>query len=383
MKRILLKLTTDQKLLINKWFDVTRVVYNHALHAVESQRVPCKLQDLRNAFVKKGCPFLQKHTWAEENVPFDVRDEAIRDLCKAYKSNFAKLRAGYNTHFKIKFQRKRGGYGSMSFLKKHWGAKDRTYFKRTLKQWTGSEAGTRIGSREPIPNMDHDGRIIKENGRYYLIVTNTREYTPSSENQRIGEHGHSVVAIDPGVRTFLTCYDPSGAVVEVGKDSITKLEQLRQRMQALRQKAKSAPRPIKRRIHQSANRLSAQMRNLVDSVHYSVSKWLAQTYVVILLPKMDVPQLVKKEGRKLNRKGASNLLAWRHSKFYERLQYQCHRYGSRIVDCTEEYTSKTCGQCGQINASLGSSKTFMCPCGFHIDRDFNGARNILLKALNN
>jgi Helix-turn-helix domain. len=168
MKRILLKLTTDQKLLINKWFDVTRVVYNHALHAVESQRVPCKLQDLRNAFVKKGCPFLQKHTWAEENVPFDVRDEAVRDLYKAYKSNFAKLRAGHNTHFKIKFQRKRGGYGSMSFLKKHWGAKDRTYFKRTLKQWTGSEAGTRIGSCEPIPNMEHDGRIIK--GKRTLLL---------------------------------------------------------------------------------------------------------------------------------------------------------------------------------------------------------------------
>ena len=33
-----------------------------------------------------------------------------------------------------------------------------------------------------------------------------------------------------------------------------------------------------------------------------------------------------------------------------------------------------------INKNLGSSKTFQCPsCGATIDRDVNGARNVLLK----
>jgi putative transposase len=46
------------------------------------------------------------------------------------------------------------------------------------------------------------------------------------------------------------------------------------------------------------------------------------------------------------------------------------------------YTSKTCGCCGKINKSLGSKKTFACPnCKFTIDRDINGARNIMLKVL--
>jgi putative transposase len=50
--------------------------------------------------------------------------------------------------------------------------------------------------------------------------------------------------------------------------------------------------------------------------------------------------------------------------------------------CSEEYTSKTCECCKKINKSLGSKKTFICPnCKFTIDRDINGARNIMLKVL--
>ena len=51
-----------------------------------------------------------------------------------------------------------------------------------------------------------------------------------------------------------------------------------------------------------------------------------------------------------------------------------------ILICTEEYTSKACGSCGVINKNLGSSKTFQYPsCGATIDRDVNGACNVLLK----
>ena len=54
----------------------------------------------------------------------------------------------------------------------------------------------------------------------------------------------------------------------------------------------------------------------------------------------------------------------------------------RVKLCTEEYTSVTCGQCGALNKGLGTSKDFLCPaCGEACDRDANGARNILLKAL--
>ena len=54
----------------------------------------------------------------------------------------------------------------------------------------------------------------------------------------------------------------------------------------------------------------------------------------------------------------------------------------QVVICTEEYTSKTCGSCGYIHKKLGGSKEFCCPqCKTNLDRDINGARNILLRYL--
>ena len=48
----------------------------------------------------------------------------------------------------------------------------------------------------------------------------------------------------------------------------------------------------------------------------------------------------------------------------------------------ESLTSKACSNCGNMNDKLGKSKTFNCPtCYYEIDRDINGARNILIKTL--
>ncbi|CAM9241963.1 unnamed protein product, partial [Ectocarpus sp. 4 AP-2014] len=52
----------------------------------------------------------------------------------------------------------------------------------------------------------------------------------------------------------------------------------------------------------------------------------------------------------------------------------------RVVIVTEEYTSETCSCCGTLHRTLGRSKIFRCPsCRRVMDRDENGARNILLK----
>ncbi|MDH6100459.1 zinc ribbon domain-containing protein [Anabaenopsis sp. FSS-46] len=54
----------------------------------------------------------------------------------------------------------------------------------------------------------------------------------------------------------------------------------------------------------------------------------------------------------------------------------------RFILENESYTSKTCGNCGHVHYKLGGNKVFKCPhCGIQICRDVNGARNILLRAL--
>ncbi|MDH6107093.1 transposase, partial [Anabaenopsis tanganyikae CS-531] len=76
------------------------------------------------------------------------------------------------------------------------------------------------------------------------------------------------------------------------------------------------------------------------------------------------------------------MLTLSHYKFERHLKQAAQRKGVIVVLCNESYTSKTCGNCGHVHYKLGGNKVFKCPhCGIQICRDVNGARNILLRAL--
>jgi len=58
------------------------------------------------------------------------------------------------------------------------------------------------------------------------------------------------------------------------------------------------------------------------------------------------------------------------------------KLGSEVLIIGEEYTSKTCSNCGTLENKLGNKDILKCKsCGLCIDRDTNGARNILIKHL--
>jgi putative transposase len=62
------------------------------------------------------------------------------------------------------------------------------------------------------------------------------------------------------------------------------------------------------------------------------------------------------------------------------LKYKMDRAGDVLVECGEEYTSKTCSACGELNVALGGSREFRCQCcRGHFDRDINAARSIYMK----
>ncbi|KAK1935217.1 hypothetical protein P3T76_010983 [Phytophthora citrophthora] len=52
--------------------------------------------------------------------------------------------------------------------------------------------------------------------------------------------------------------------------------------------------------------------------------------------------------RKIRSPTARALMAQAHFKFKQRLKYKMKRTGGRVIDCEEEYTSKTCSSCGVI-----------------------------------
>ena len=130
-------------------------------------------------------------------------------------------------------------------------------------------------------------------------------------------------------------------------------------------------------------RITQRIHNLIDECHHQLAQWLCQNYEIILLPKFETSQMVLKNKRKIRSRTAHAMLTWSHYRFRMFLLHKIREYKNcKVIECTEEYTSKTCGHCGQINNKLGGSKTFWCDsCKVEMDRDANGVRNILLKLL--
>ncbi len=82
---------------------------------------------------------------------------------------------------------------------------------------------------------------------------------------------------------------------------------------------------------------------------------------------------------KLNHKTSRNMYNLGFYTFKEKLKSKCETNNCELVICTEDYTSKTCSNCGNIY-EVGSSKIYSCSkCKCIFDRDINAAKNIYLK----
>jgi putative transposase len=157
-----------------------------------------------------------------------------------------------------------------------------------------------------------------------------------------------VIALDPGVRTFLTGYD-GDSFQEFGKADIGRIQRLCSHLDLLMGKASIADRKQKRRMHEAANRLRIRIRNLVDECHKQVANYLTSQYKVILLPAFEISQMVRrtrrrggfpherppnpfgvvKSKRKLHTKTARQMLTWGHYRFECHLKQAAFKTGCR------------------------------------------------------
>jgi transposase len=112
-----------------------------------------------------------------------------------------------------------------------------------------------------------------------------------------------------------------------------------------------------------------------------VTKLTCENYNTIFLPKFETQKMVFRSLRKINSKIARKMLTWTYYRFKTRLMNKARDYPNcRVIIFGEEYTSQTCSQCGYLHRKIGGAKKFKCPgCHQESDKDFNAARNILLK----
>ena len=370
--------TIDQRKVINKWFDSARFVYNHCVAVFPDVTKDVKRTELRN-LTSKNAEFKENNPWID-GVPYEILDSAIVDLDKARRAHAAKLKknAGKNGkgNLNAKFQfrsRKKLRQECLRISKRDWGRK-RGMFADIC-------SASKLKATETIPEkVEKDLKLIRTAlGEYFICIPHERK----CENQA---DLTGVVALDPGVRTFQTTYGDDGRVTEWGSGDMSRICRLARHADNLQGKMKKEKlKGGKKKRHRRAFlRILQRIRNLVVEMHRKLARWLCLHYKVVLIPTFESQGMCKgkERGRKIGSKTVRQMLTWSHYQFRQRLKDQAEICGTKVVECDEMFTSKTCGSCGHLHTTLGASKVFECPkCTFHADRDVNAARNILIRYL--
>jgi putative transposase len=353
----------SQRKFLRSWLGTSRFVYNRALASLKKGEDKPSFQSLRNKYVTfKNTKIVQE--W-ETQTPKDIRAGAIKDLVTAYKSAFTNLKNGNINNFNLGWRTKRKE-SSISIPKSaisFEGRKVSIYPKYNL----GAIKVSRDRCLQDLI-VNHDCRLGIKNGAWYLYIPITIPTRKKSSS--------TTCALDPGVRKFQTIYSEEEVIkITIRRQLIKKLQARIDLLQSLKdQKLVSGSRWKRGRL-----RVQRKLTYLIDDLHWRTIGFLSRNYSTVIIPRFESQEMsMKNKNRTCNR----NLLQLKHFMFRKRLEDKFSLIqGTKVIECTEEYTSQTCTSCGILNKSLGSSEWYSCKnCGLEVDRDINGARNIYLKA---
>jgi len=404
----------NDKIKLKKIFGACRYIYNRGIDLIEEERRQflithqklegTLLQRLRTRLVHNHNYQEDDLQWMLSDLPSDSRDSIIKEL----NTNFWNA-ISTKQHFELKKRSKKNSQSMNIRLRDYHSQKGFYAFLRLMDK------------AELFPETEYDLKVhIDKEGKYYLFVSydltqNLHKLKKSKKTKRKLKLKHQKkkrkhqkhqteelseqpmvlggesqtpktsersLSGDPGLRTFLTCYTPDGYIYHIGLNDIQALYRLFYYKNRLQGKISKSTGRHKRKMKQAFIRLSERIHNLVDDFHKKTAIWLLRNFTTIIIPKLNVNSFNKKKTTRMTR---NKMRLWRHCSFIELLKNKQRAYReSRLIIPTEEYTSKTCSNCGCLHPTLGTNKTFVCPnkeCHRIFDRDVNASKNILLKTM--
>ncbi|KAL3660104.1 hypothetical protein V7S43_015025 [Phytophthora oleae] len=233
---------------------------------------------------------------------------------------------------------------------------------------------------DPGLSISNEIQITNSNSFWYVVIP---KFVRPSDNVNFGR----TVALDPGLKAFMTGVDLCGNAVHIGHGNRDHLENLRNRAADAQRRMSEIKNICDHRTGKQwktfarAKRAfdcaTAKMKNCVKELHYQTCAYLTKHYDTIVLPIFSSKQMVKKSIAR-NHTYNKMLLGLKHFQFRELLRAKCELMGKSLVVCSEMYTSQTCGHCSRLHLKLGNKDVFECPhCNHVAGRDVNAAFNIL------
>jgi putative transposase len=355
----------QQTTIFKQWFGVSRKFYNQTVDFLNNKEKTDKTSWMQEAN-------LLAHSLTEsyvKAVPYQIKRIAVKDAFASFFTNAKKAKEKKITHFKLKFRNKHK-------------VKQSCYIPKSALSEKGiyhSIAGKLKISELGWLNDEQikDGRLVLESGRWFIIVP-----VEVKQKQYVIENQNDIVAIDPGIRSFGTFFSKNGYFGQVGHGDFGKLFSLclsLDRLYSARSKRNKPDRKQRGALKRKINKKKWRIKNLREELHNKFIHFLVSNFGVIVYPPFHVSEMVLCGKRKLSRRSVRNFLNWGFYDFEEKLIGACAHRGIVLIRESEAYTSKTNSFTGEM-MNIGSREWFTHE-GIRVNRDINGARNILVRAM--
>ena len=358
-----------QRAELRRWFGAARYAYNQAAELLTADDAPPAVKTKIRDLILPSLP-----PW-HRNAPREVLVGAIFDACRA-------VSAAKKFNAQLARDKSGGRRQDEDFARVRFRSRKNPRQTFTVQANCVSDMGiyrSKLGDMQmaeklPVPENRNICRLSLRYGQYHLSVPYDEKLPPRRENQA------RVVALDPGVRSFLTWYC-ADSVGKIGEGAFFRIQRLCERLDDLLSRAAKSPSRKRRNMRRAANRMRLRIDNLVRELHRQAARFLVDNYDVILLPGFETSEMVERGRRRIRSKTVRNLLTLAHYRFKLFIKDKALETGAIVLDVSEAYTTKTVSWTGEMLENLGGASVVVAQDGERMDRDYNGARGIYLRAL--
>jgi len=363
-KKIRIYPNAHQKNLFRQWLGTSRKVYNDTVNHLNLPKEQREKHWMGAAkIILNSLPDWAKH------IPYQVKKIAVEDAYKAFSNGCKKAKSTGNP-FQLKYRTRKDTKQSC-FIPSSALKPDGELFN-IYPTIVG-----KLKVSESLPYEFKDSRLIFEHGRWFIMVP----YKVLPQSIQANDNQISldkIVALDPGVRTFLTGFSDNN-VFKIGEQDFSRIARLASHMDKLISKISKAKGNSKQKMKKALGRMKHKVWDLIDELHFQSINYLLKDYNVILLPNFETSEMVVKSSRKIRSKTVRSMLTYSFFQFSQRLETKAKELGKYVYRGSEAYTSKTASWTGEVK-NISSAKTIKSN-NIVMDRDINGARGIFLRAL--
>lgn len=364
---------------------VRTYIYNETRHQTENHTLI--FQDIKIKENLKDKHFTIPPWW--NSVSERLVRGAIKNLVGNINSALTNLRNGNIQDFKLRYKSKKKGENFVLYEDERYpqylNKIQSIYSYRTWKD-SSQKTRSRVSFEEILKDTKSQGITHKgidihlENGKYYLRYTVPHNYYPPTDirNDIQIKNESRIIALDPGIRKFMVGYDPEGKVTIFGEGANHLLSAMLLEIDKKISKITLSTDSIEKdQLRKEMKQIWKKIRNYVDELHWKTIKFLTERYDIILLPDFRISEMVTT--KTLSKMTKRLMYMFSFHRFKQKMIFKCMSLGKELYYVDESYTSKTCCSCFKLN-NVGGNEIYRCShCGISVDRDMNGAINILIK----